>query len=129
MTDIDDGDLVKHDDLIESQEHTCNDADTLMSREEKESKEDESHMNSLVSNNKVLRGSTRPLKRVETDSFTAETLVIPRTACGRRSKEYFGNAITIAEVIPHIVSTKLKFSEMVVSLQKKGQEYDNVSRC
>ncbi len=88
-------------------------------------------MNSLVSNNKVERGSTRPLKCVETDSYTAETLTIPRTACGRRSKEYFDSAKTIAEVIPHIVvsSTKLKLSEIVVCLQKKGQENDNVSRC
>ncbi len=55
-TDIDDGDFVKDDDLEESQEHTHNDADTLISREEgKESKEDENQMNSLVSNNKVVR--------------------------------------------------------------------------
>jgi hypothetical protein len=48
-------DLVRHDNLIESQEHTCNDADTLMSREgEKESEEDESQMNSLVSNNNCM---------------------------------------------------------------------------
>jgi hypothetical protein len=130
-TDIDDEVLVKHDDLIESQEHTRNDADTLISREEeKESKEDESQMNSLVLNNKVADGSTRPLKCVETDSFMADTLTIPGTACGRRSKKYFDDAKTIAEVIPHIVgsSTKLKLSEMVISLQKKGQEYDNVSR-
>jgi hypothetical protein len=34
-------------------------------------------------------------------------------------------------MIPRIVgsSTKLKLSETVVSLQKKGQKYDNVSRC
>jgi hypothetical protein len=71
------------------------------------------------------------LKRVETDSSTAETLTIPSTACGRRLKEYFDGSKTIAEVIPHIVgsSTKLKLSEMVISLQKNGQEYDNVSRC
>jgi hypothetical protein len=49
VTDIDDEDLVKHDNLIEPQEHTHNDADTLMSREEeKESEEDESQMNSLA---------------------------------------------------------------------------------
>jgi hypothetical protein len=131
-TDIDDEDLVKHDNLIESQEHTHNYTDTLISsEEEKESKEDESQMNSLVSSNKVARGSTRPLKRVETDSFTAETLAISRTVCGRKSKEYFDGAKTIAERIPCIVgsSTKLKLSETVVSLQKRGQEYDNVSRC
>jgi hypothetical protein len=79
-------------------------------------------MNSLVSNNKVAHGSTRPLKCAQTDSFMAETLAIPRTACERRSKEYFADAKTNAEVIPHIVgsSTNLKLSEMVVSLQKKG---------
>ncbi len=130
--DINDEDLVKHDNLIESQEHTHNDVDKLILREEeKESKEDESQMNSLVLNNKVVPGSTRPLKHVETDRFMAETSAIPGTACGRRSKEYFDNAKTIAEMIPHIVgsSTKLKLGETVVSLQKKRREYDNEGRC
>jgi hypothetical protein len=62
--DIDNEDLVKHDDLIESQEHTRDDADTLiLTEEEKESEEDKGQMKSLVSNNKVARGSTKPLKR------------------------------------------------------------------
>jgi hypothetical protein len=80
-------------------------------------------MNSLMLNDKVACGSMRPLKCVETDSFTAETLATPRTVCGRRSKEYFDDAKTNAEVNPHIVgsSTKLKLSETVVSLQKKGR--------
>ncbi len=67
----------------------------------------------------------------ETVSFLAETSAMPGTACGRRSKEYFDDAKTIAEVISRIVgsSTKLKLSEMVISLQKKGGKYDNVSRC
>jgi hypothetical protein len=51
-------------------------------------------------------------------------LTIRGIACGGRSKGYFDDAKTIAEVIPPIVgsSTKLKLSEPVVSLQKKGQE-------
>ncbi len=86
-TDIDDKDLVKHDDLIESQEHTHNDADTLILREEEtESKEDESQRNSLVSNNKVTCGSMRPLKRVETDSFIAKTLPYPGLRVGGNQK-------------------------------------------
>jgi hypothetical protein len=52
----------------------------ILREEEKESEEDGSKMNSLVSNNSIARGSTRPLKCVETDSFTAETLAIPGTA-------------------------------------------------
>ncbi len=70
--DIDDEDLVNHDNLIESQEHNHNDADTLIFRKaEKEREEDESQLNSLVWNNKIVRGSTRPLKHVETDSVMA----------------------------------------------------------
>jgi hypothetical protein len=96
----------------------------LISRDkEKESKEDESNMNSLVSNNKVVHGSTRPLKCAETDSYMAETSTTPGSACGRRSKELFDIAKTIAEVIPHLVSssTKLKLNETVISLQKKDK--------
>jgi hypothetical protein len=111
-TDIDNKDLVKHDDLEESPEHTCNDADLLMLKEEeKESRDNGSHMNSLVLNNRVVCGSTKSLKHVETDSFMAETLAIPtRTVCGRRSKEYFNDAKTITEVIPRIVGSSTKLN-------------------